>query len=140
MKISTPKTTEEVNLLIKRLNFFHDASLIKLMFRKPRFLEKNDGSLVYPFDDSGKEVLCDIKAYFLHNSYEGAKCDQIVELDFHEVSEFQFSQDENFDYSDIYHLKCEGAPSSKLCFLFYSSTKQILSLKIFCSNVVCMES
>lgn len=140
MKISKPKTIEEVNLLIKRLNVFHDASLVKIMFRKPRFLEKDDGSLVYPFDDPRKEVLCDIKAYFLHNSYEDAKRDQEVELDFQDVSEFQFSQDENFDYSDIYHLKCEGTPSSKLCFLFYSSIKQILSLKIVCSKIICKES
>ena len=139
MKISKPKTIEEVNLLIKRLNFFHDASLVKILFRKPRFLTEDDGSLVYPFDDSRKEIFCDIRAHFLHNSYDTAKRNQKVELDFQEVSEFRFSQDNNFDYSDIYHLKCESTTSPNLDFLFYSSTKQFLSLKISCSKVICKE-
>jgi hypothetical protein len=140
MKISILKTIQEVNLLIKHSNFFHDASLNKIVFIKARSLNKKDGSLVYPFDDPKKEILCDIKAHFLHNSYEAAKSNQKVVLEFQEVSEFQFGQNENFDYSDIYHLKCESTPNSKLSFLFYSSTKQVLSLKIVCTKVICKES
>lgn len=139
MKIIEPKNLQEIDNIISRLNFCHDASMKKICFLKNRNIDEKTGDLVYPFEDVKDRIKCDIEIELILNSYAGAKKNQIVLFEFKEVTNLYFMQKENFDYSDIYELKFKGTKNAKLGFNFYATEKKIKTLSIICNKVICKE-
>ncbi len=134
MKKHQPINKEEVQSLIKQLDSFHDASIKKICFIKDRDLNQ-DGDLTLPLEDATN---VDIEIEIILNSYEGAKKDQIVVLQFQNVKVFNFYQNADFDYSDVYELKVEE-DDKLLSFIFYSTSKMIKSLTVVCNQIICIE-
>ncbi len=130
---------EDLKKLVSYLNFCHDGILKKIIFLKKRELNEEDGSLLYLFNDKEDFITCDIEIEMLLNSYENAKKDQVVLLQFKGVDNFSFSQNKNFDYSNIYELRVQKNKSSRSEFIFYSTQNKIESLKIECDQLICIE-
>ena len=134
MKRHQPRGIKEIKALIGYLNSCHDGSIERISFIKKRGTDKN-GNLVYlseGFSDT------DIAIELILNSYEGAKKNQIVILEFNNVKVFSFHQSASFDYSDINELKVESDKAS-LNFIFISTIKEVKSLTISCSQIICIE-
>lgn len=134
MKKHQPKNTEEIKTLLTYLNSCHDGSIKKISFIKDRDINQ-DGDLSYPFEDA---IGGNIEIELILNNYEGAKKYQIVVLQFQNVRIFNFYQNTNFDYSDVYELKF-NSDKGFLSFNFYSTAKKIKSLIIICKQMVCIE-
>lgn len=126
---------EQAMELLKCMNYFHDASLKQICFTKERTLNKMTGDLIYPYEKKGAELLCNIEVELLHNNYLNAKNNQIVTLLFKDVVEFRFMQNNLFDYSDIYEVKC-SVSGVNLVFAFCSTKELLESLTISCSEVL----
>ena len=127
----------EIRSQILKLNFCHDASLRKISFYKIREVDEHNGSLIYPFDDLKEMMDCDIELELILNSYEGAKKDQIVILEFKDTTSFSFYQTPDFDYSDIYEL--EVTENQGLQFSFYAIDKKIKTLSLTCGKFISKE-
>ena len=107
MKKHQPKNIEEIKSLLKYLNSCHDASMKRICFGKDRDINQ-DGDLDYPFEDV---INGDVEIELILNSYQGAKRDQRVLLQFKDVRIFNF----------------------------YSTAKKVKSLSIICNQIVCIE-
>lgn len=130
---------EDIKKLVSYLNFCHDGILKKVGFFKKRELDEEDGALIYSFNDKEDFITCDIEIEMLLNSYENAKKDQVVLLQFKGVDNFSFSQNKDFDYSNIYELQVQKNKNSRPQFVFYSTQNKIESLKIECEQLICIE-
>ncbi len=91
VKVTEVEGISQATALLQHLNACHDGSLRNIHFRKQRDVME-DGSLSYGFQTVADFVLCNVEAELLLNSYEGAKPDQIVLLEFKEVSEIMFAR------------------------------------------------
>ena len=138
MKITRAGSVKEARALFKYLNVCHDASLRKLAVKKQREMEE-DGSLIYPDVDSADFVLCDIEMELILNSYEGAKIDQIVRLQFERVRQFMLRQDSQHDFSDVYAVAVEDEGSSNIHIVCYATKDRIVVVDLFCDSLVCKE-
>ncbi|MHC4759408.1 MAG: hypothetical protein ACYTE8_12195 [Planctomycetota bacterium] len=141
MKIWEPKNAVELKALMDRLCGCHDASITKITFAKDRMLDE-DGNLVYlNCKDEYPFVSCDVEIELLLNSYPTAKKQQVVVFKFIGTRIFVFTQDESFDYSDIYKVKCDIDDNAMLNFIFYSSksNEMVKSLELSCAQVTCTE-
>jgi hypothetical protein len=145
MKTFKPKNTKEIINLISYLNFCHDGSLRKICFLKNREVDITNGSLIYPFENTKEFIDCDIEVELILNSYEGAKKDQIILFEFKNTKSFGFSQNEGFDYSDIYEVEFKSDNNANLNFIFYTHkppnapNEKIAFLSIVCKEIICIE-
>ena len=145
MKVWKPKNAVELKALMTRLCGCHDASITRISFTKERTLNE-DGDLVYPFGDMDAAVNCDVEMELLLNCYPTAKKQQVVVFKFTDTRIFVFTQDESFDYSDIFKIEGNKGDDSKFNFIFYSSGRyqsrqddKVKSLELSCARVVCRE-
>jgi hypothetical protein len=131
-----------IRSLLDYLNACHDGSLRRITFRKSRSYT-NDGNVCHPLeppeDWRTASVPCDIEMELLLNSYTGASPRQIVLLRFGTVRSFRFSQDDTYDYSDIYKVGLSPMESGMVRLSFYATVEKIETLTIICSRVMCTE-
>ena len=138
MKISKPTKGEEIRCLLDYFAKCHDASLRKICFKKNREFDEN-GNLVYPFNDVNESVNCDIEIEMLLNSYTNARKDQVVLFGFKNVKAFNFMQEEDFDYSDIYEVKFRATDVGYFNFVFSTKNGEREVLNLYCRNFVSKE-
>ena len=139
MKIHTPETFESSLNLLKYLNYCHDGCITRISFLKKREIDKETGSIIYPFDDLQEMIFCDIEIEVILNSYDEAKMDQCILLFFKHVSSFLFAQNTPYDYSDIYEVRLKKGSADSLEFSFYSTNQSMRSLSISCRHFICQE-
>ena len=140
MRLTQVNRVEEASLLLVKLNHCHDGSLVRIAFTKPRDVNKENGSLTYPFTSMEDDVLCDVEAELILNSYEGAKTDQRVVFEFKGVTSFRFEQGQ-YDYSDIYEAKCQLGQEVRtpLMFTFYATKEKHITVILQCKEWCCKE-
>ena len=136
IKKLTAEDAKDINELIAYFNFFHDACMRRICFHKAREVDKDDGSIIFPFADFADAILSTIEIELLHNNYQHAKKDQIILLRFYETTNFVFNQDTSFDYSDVYELKFKCDESGLLSFVFFAKATSFLSIK--CRRLLCL--
>ena len=139
MKTVSCRNERNILELLRHLNFCHDASMRKICFSKDRQVDRKDGALVYPFGDIRDTIKCDIQVELILNSYEGAKTDQIVILEFKESTAFELMQTCDFDYSDIYELRFEQEKGPNFHFTFYATGNKVKVFSISCKQLICKE-
>lgn len=137
MKTNNASNYVAVKNILEYLNHGHDAILKKIEFIKKRDVDEKDGSIIFPFSNIKDMIKCDIKIELIHNSYEGSKINQIILLEFKEVSNFNFYQKSNFDYSDIY--KITSNKDNEVNFSFFATKEEIKVLEIFCKEIFLYE-
>ena len=125
--------------VLKYLNRCHDGSIKTISFTKKRELDSKTGDLVYDAIDTQEMALCEVEIEMLLNSYEGAKKDQVIILEFKQVKKFRFSQDKAVDYADIYESTVSKGIDSFLKFKFLSTVKKLLTLSISCDKLIVVE-
>ncbi len=139
MKITRAANVQEARALFEHLNACHDASVRELLLKKQREVDEQDGSLIYPDVDVADFVLCEVQMELILNSYEGAKTDQIVQLEFEQVREFTFKQDRKHDFSDLYEVVIQDDDASNIRVIFYSTKDRIIAADLLCESIVCRE-
>ena len=60
MKKREIRNSEEAIKLLNYLNNCHDASMRNISFGKERDVDKNDGSLIYPFENASESIDCTV--------------------------------------------------------------------------------
>ena len=139
MKITKATNAKQAAGLFQHLNACHDASLRSVSVKKQRDVDKEDGSVIYPDDDPADFVLCEVEMELILNSYEGAKVDQVVQLQFERVREFLFKQDGGHDFSDLYEAVIEDNGASNIHVTFYATNDRLLAADILCESIICRE-
>ena len=139
MKTFELKNSEEINKVVSHFNYFHDASLIEIQFNKNREIDKDTGSLVYPYSDISDFINCDVTVLLLHNNYNGARKNQEVQIIFGGTRGFSFNQSETYDYSDIFELKHVSRKEEFLRFEIFATEKRIKFLEIICKEFKIIE-
>jgi len=130
---------KEISDLMQYLNCCHDASLRTISFIKKREFDKKSGDLIYTGDSSENAELCDVHLEMLLNSYSGAKKDQVVDLEFKNVANFNFMQEDTYDYSEIYSVKCTMKSLGRASVVFEATKSKYPVLALECSKVICVE-
>ena len=96
--------------------------------------------MIYPFEDVAQIIFCDVHLELLHNSYTGADINQLVYVEFIDTNNLTFSQNEQYDYSEIYQVdgKCED---TKFTIDFFSRNKgeKIKFLTLICKKIIIKE-
>ncbi len=139
MKITKANNVKQAEALLQYLNACHDGSIISFCVKKQREVDKQDGSLIYPDIDPADFVLCEIEMELILNSYEGAKTDQIVQLQFEQVREFTLKQDKMHDFSELYEVAVQDGNASTIRVIFYATEDRISAVDLFCESIVCKE-
>ena len=138
MRTLEAKNFEEATRLMEHLNHCHDGSMRKLCFYKKRKVDRQDGSLIYPFESIEGRTICNVEAELILNSYLGAKKGQIVLLQFQKVTHLTLIQLDQSDYSEIYEAVVKKDRKSKLKVTFYSTEEKIPTLTLSCERIVCI--
>jgi hypothetical protein len=138
MKIREADDKNSIRALLDYLNVCHDGFIRRISFIKDREYIDEDGSILYPSDEDGYDIICDIEMDMLLNSYVGASPHQIVVLTFENVMSFRFFQESTFDYSEIYEVNFDRASNGTFDFSFYEPSKNMM-LTLNCSKVICKE-
>lgn len=137
-KVRAQTVPQAVEMLQHYLNF-HDAAISKISFTKERELDAADGSLRM----SPELAECNVVMGLLHNSYKGAKKDQMIVLEFKGVTAIEFSQRPDEDYSDI--LKVDAREKDGRIEVAFTSTfasandRAYRSITLLCKEIVCKE-
>ena len=139
MKIREADDENSIRALLDCLNVCHDGFIRRISFIKDREYIDEDGSILYPSDEDGYDIICDIEMELLLNSYIGASPHQFVVLTFEKVMSFRFLQQSTFDYSEIYKVTFDQASNGTFDFSFCATSKKIIMLTLNCSKVICKE-
>lgn len=139
MKTREADDENSIRALLDYLNKCHDGFIRRISFIKDREYFDEDGSILYPSDEDGYDIIFDIEMELLLNSYIGASPHQIVVLTFEKVMSFRFLQERTFDYSEIYKVTFDQASNETFDFSFCATSKKITMLTLNCSKVICKE-
>jgi len=123
--------------VLKDFNSFHDSVITNIQFIKDRDMDINDGAVIVNIDNKNNknfkyfESLSTITITVFHSNYKIKETNRDnIQIIHYNVSKFNFSQNENEDFSLIFEVVIKNDKT-----IIYKNEDKKEFLSIMCENI-----